>query len=387
MNTKNNTINNIKVRLGMIGGGPDSFIGSIHRIAALMDGHYEIVCGVFSTSYEKSLITGREIGIDEERIYKTELEMFEKESQLEEGSRMEVVSIVTPNNLHYIQTKQALKYNFNVILDKPLCNSLEEALELQEIISNSTKKFCLTHTYTGYPMIKEAKFIVKSGVIGKIRKVSVEYPQGWLTRSIEKTGHKQAAWRNDEKVSGKSCCLGDIGTHAFNLLEYVTGLKVNKLFAEVSTFVEGRVLDDDATILLRLENEAKGVIQSSQILTGEENSLRIQVWGEEGGVEWCQLDPNTLKVKKIEGPMQIYRAGTNFDYLSKHSRLNLRTPGGHPEGYLEAFANIYRSFYYEVKGKSVEEFDFPSIEEGVRGMKFIDLALVSSRLEKWVDFI
>jgi predicted dehydrogenase len=379
-----------KIKMGMVGGGPDSFIGPIHRIAAQIDSLIDIVSGCFSSSYEKSLKVGQDLGIAESRIYKSYEEMFEKESQLNSEDRMDFVAIATPNHLHFPQTKLALKSGFHVVLDKPLCFTVNEGLELESIINESKLLFCLTHTYTGYPLIKEARHIIKSNKLGKVRKVQVEYPQAWLSTKLEDSGHKQAEWRTDPKRSGAAGCLGDIGTHAFNLAEYITGLKVSEICAEISTFIEGRVLDDDASVLLRFENGAKGVLLASQISAGEENSLRIQVWGETGGIEWIQSDCNSLKLKWLEKPTEIYRAGTNYSYLSETAKKNCRTPGGHPEGYLEAFANIYRNFALTIKDQQTDKevYDFPGIEDGIRGMLFIEKCLESSKSQqKWTKLI
>lgn len=373
-----------KLRAGMIGGGPGSFIGAVHRICMNLDGLYELVAGSFSSSYEKSKETGKELNIDDSRVYKSYKEMIEKEIELDASVRIELVVICTPNNAHFEPTKLALENGFHVVLDKPLCLNLQEAYDLESIVKNNKPLFCLTHTYTGYPMIKEAKSIISSGRLGKIRKVCVEYPQGWLTKSLEKTGHKQAEWRNDPLKAGDSCCLGDIGTHAFNLAEYVTSSKVTDVCADISTFVENRILEDDASILLRFDNGSKGFLQASQILTGEENSLGIRVWGELGAIEWNQRDCNTILLKMDERPTEIYRAGSGNSYLFQRTKDNLRTPGGHPEGYLEAFANIYRNFALTVLGKNTESHDFPGIEDGVRGMLFVSKCLESGKSnEKW----
>lgn len=373
-----------KLRAGMIGGGPGSFIGAVHRLCMNLDGLYELVAGSFSSSFEKSKETAKELKIDESRVYKSYVEMIEKEAELDSNVRIEVVVICTPNNVHFEPTKLALEKGIHVILDKPLCLNLQEAYDLESIVKSSKSLFCLTHTYTGYPMVKEAKSIISSGRLGKIRKICVEYPQGWLTKSLEKTGHKQAEWRSDPKRSGDSCCLGDIGTHAFNLAEYVSSLKVTEICADVTTFVENRILEDDASVLLRFENGVKGILQASQILTGEENSIAIRVWGELGGIEWNQRDCNTLIVKMDERPTETYRAGSGNSYLFQRTRDNLRTPGGHPEGYLEAFANIYKNFALTVQGKNSDSHDFPGIEDGVRGMLFVSKCLESGKsTEKW----
>jgi predicted dehydrogenase len=368
---------------GMIGGGIGSGIGEVHRIAARLDGLIELKCGAFSSTYEKTLELGTKLNLANERIYKDYKDMLEAESKRED--KVDFIAIVTPNNLHYEQTVLALNYGFHVLLDKPLCLNTEEAYSLEKLIKEKNLLFCLTHTYTGYPMIKEARHIVTSGKLGKLRKVCVDYPQGWLTTSLESQGHKQAEWRTDPKRAG-SCCLGDIGTHAFNLLEYVTDLKTVELVSDISTFVESRQLEDDVSILLRLEGGVKGTLQASQILTGEENYITVRVWGDKGGLEWNQGVQNSLTLKWNDKPTEILRCGTNFSYLSDHARLHARVPGGHPEGYLEAFANIYRNFAYAIMGIENDVYDYPGIKDGVRGMLFVEKVILSAKENKWVEF-
>jgi predicted dehydrogenase len=380
-----------KLRMGMIGGGPGSFIGAVHRIAANIDGEIELVCGVFSSSPEKSKITGTDLYLKSDRIYDSYQEMIEKESVLPLEVRMDFVSIVTPNHVHFQPAKLAMEKGFHVVLDKPVTFSLQEALQLQEVVHRTKKVFCLTHTYTGYPMVKQARQMITSGVLGKIKKIYVEYPQGWLSHPAEKEDNKQAAWRTDPRFSGIAGCMGDIGTHAFNLAEYVTGLQVTSVCADLNIVVEGRLLDDDGAVLLRFNNGASGVLMASQITAGEENNIKIRVYGEKGGIEWQQSDANTLQVKWQEAPAQLYRTGAG--YLSPYALHNSRTPAGHPEGYLEAFANHYRNFALTVKALEngttprSEWLDFPSIEEGVRGMAFIENVVKSGKSEKkWIPF-
>jgi predicted dehydrogenase len=307
--------------------------------------------------------------------------MFEKESQLPEDERMDFVSIVTPNHVHFEPAKLALENGFHVVCDKPVTFNLDEAKELQSLVEKSGLVFALTHTYTGYPMIKQAREMITSGAFGKIRKVVVEYPQGWLTTPLEQTGQQQASWRTDPTKSGKAGSVGDIGTHAENLAETITGMKIIELSADVTTFVEGRLLDDDANVLIRFDNGAKGVLHCSQISAGEENALNIRVYGEKGSMQWHQHDPNTMYVKWLEKPMEVYRTGQG--YLGELAQSNTRTPAGHPEGYLEAFANIYRNFAMVVQGRlegkevDAKYLDFPTIEDGVRGMQFIDAVIES----------
>jgi predicted dehydrogenase len=372
-----------KLKMGMIGGGRGAFIGGVHRMAAGIDGQIELVCGALHVDPEIAVLSGQDLYLDAKRTYKTYHEMFEKESKLPAGERMDFVSIVTPNHVHFEPAKLALENGFHVVCEKPLSFSLEEALKLQELVQKTGLTFALTHTYTGYPMVKQAREMCKSGVFGKIRKVVVEYPQGWLSTPLEQTGQQQASWRTDPKRSGKAGSVGDIGTHAENLAETITGLKIKELSADVSIFVENRLLDDDANVLLRFDNGAKGVLHCSQISAGEENALNIRVYGEKGGLQWHQHDPNTMYVKWLDKPMEVYRTGQG--YMGAVAAANTRTPAGHPEGYLEAFANIYRNFTKVVQakldGKVAEAMyhDFPTVEEGVRGMKFIDAVIASGQ--------
>ncbi len=382
---------NRKLRMGMIGGGKDAFIGAIHRIAANMDGLVELVCGSLSINKEIALESGRALFLPEDRIYTSYEEMLEKESQLPAEKRMDFVTIVTPNFAHFAPAVMALEKGFNVVVEKPVTLSLDQAKKLNEKLQETGLTLCLTHTYTGYPMVKQAKDLIKQGTLGKIRKVYVEYRQGWLSRLSEKEGNQGAAWRMDPEKSGKSAVLGDIGTHAFNLAEYITGLQVTKLCADLTTVVEGRGLDDDGSVLLKFDNGASGVLFATQVAAGEENNLSIKVYGENGGIEWHQQEPNTLLLKWIDKPAEVLRAGSAW--LSAIAKHNCRTPGGHPEGYLEAFANIYRNFALTLAAKidnspiDKSVIEFPSIKEGIRGMAFIESAVKSSQSnEKWVDY-
>lgn len=385
-----------KLRMGMVGGGNDAFIGAVHRIAAFMDGKIELVCGAFSVNREISLESGRDLFVPEERIYESYQEMIEKEAQLPEGERMDFLTIVTPNFLHFEPAKLAMEKGFDVVVEKPMTVSLEEAQELQEVVERTGRTLCLTHTYSGYPMIKQAKAMVKDGHFGKIRKIVVEYPQGWLSRLSEREGNAGAAWRADPKRSGKSLVMGDIGTHAAHLAEYVSGLKITEVCADLSTFVEGRLLDDDGSVLLHFEDGAKGVLMASQISAGEENAVRIRIYGEEGGLEWANEDPNNLIIKMLDQPRQYYRTGNAYAApftLSSFASHNTRVPAGHPEGLLESFANIYRNFASTVSAKnegrtpSPEDQDFPNVYDGVRGMAFIDTVVKNNEgNEKWTKF-
>lgn len=389
--------------MGMIGGGQGAFIGQIHRIAARIDGQVELVCGAFSSDAARSKASGRELGLAESRAYGSYGEMLRAELKLPEHERMEFVAIVTPNHLHFPAAKAALEAGFHVLSDKPATLDLAEAKELAEVVAKTGLLYGLTHNYTGYPMVKEARDLVRRGEIGKVRKVVVEYPQGWLARPIE-DANKQAQWRTDPARSGAAGCMGDIGTHAENLAEYVSGLKIAELAADLTSFVEGRTLDDDGSVLLRFEGGARGILHASQICVGEENNLKLRVYGETGGLEWQQQEPNTLLVHREGEPTRIYRAGQG--YLCAAARDAARTPAGHPEGYLEAFANIYRAFAGHVlarangladsvhgkakcgaeEGRSQQgaggcasAFDYPRIEDGVRGMAFIEAVVRSSQ--------
>ena len=375
--------------MGMVGGGIGSFIGAIHRNAAFLDNCIELVCGSFSSDYQNSIQTGKNLFLDSSRIYKTYDEMIDKESNLDSSKRMDIVSIVTPNHIHFDPAYKALNNGFPVIIDKPMTYDSEQAKNLVDKVNETGIPFAVTHTYTGYPMVKEAKSIIKSGKIGKIRKVAVEYPQGWLTTNLESTDNKQASWRTDPGKSGKAGSMGDIGTHAANMVEYVTGKKIIKLLSKVNVFVEGRLLEDDGNVLITLEDGIEGNLMTSQIATGEENDLKIRVWGDSGGIEWKHSSPNTLLLKLNGRPNQIYRAGVNNSYLSDFALANCRTPSGHPEGFIEAFANIYRNFSYSVKNyknnkKDDPIYDYPTVEEGYRGMRFIDAVIHSSKNSKWI---
>jgi len=375
----------------MVGGGKNAFIGAVHRIAANMDGLIELVCGAFSSDAANARSSGLSLFLPENRIYLDFKEMMEKESLLPADQRMDFVVIVTPNHAHFAPAMLALEKGFHVVLEKPMTFSLDEALQLQKKVKETGLLLCLTHTYSGYPMVKQARQMVRDGAFGKIRKVYVEYPQGWLSRLSEKDGSKQAEWRTDPKRSGKAGCMGDIGTHAAHLAEYISGLLIKQLCADLSIFVEGRALDDDGNVLLRFDNGATGILIASQVAAGEENALKIRVYGENGGLEWAQQEPNTLLVKWLDQPTQVFRAGQN--YLSSYAKHNTRTPGGHPEGYLEAFGNLYRNFAQTLAARidgntpSKESLDFPTVEDGVRGMAFVDNVIKSNEsLEKWTFF-
>lgn len=382
---------NRKLRYGMIGGGSGAFIGAVHRMAAGLDGKCELVCGAFSSTPEKSKESGAALGLAADRVYGTFEEMIVSEKKLPEGVRMDFVSIVTPNHVHFAPAKMALENGFDVVCDKPMTFNLEQAKELEQVVARTGRLFALTHNYTGYPMVKQARDMVRAGKLGKIRKIVVEYPQGWLATRIEADGQKQASWRTDPARSGAAGCMGDIGTHAENLAEYITGLKIDELCADLTTFVEGRPLDDDGNVLVRFSGGARGVLYASQISVGEENSLHIRVYGEKGGLEWDQTQPNSLILKWMDRPTEIYR--TSAGYNSPIAAFNTRLPGGHPEGFIEAFANIYRNFALALecrmdgKEPKPEYLDFPTVRDGVRGMAFIETVVEASKSSvKWMKF-
>jgi predicted dehydrogenase len=385
--------------MGMIGGSLDAFIGAVHRRGSALDGEIELVCGAFSSNPEKSKATGKALYLADGRVYRSYEEMILTEKNLPEGDRMDFVTIVTPNHAHFAPAKMALENGFHVVCDKPATFNTAEALALKEIIQKTGLIYCLTHNYTGYPMVKQARQMIADGVIGNIRKIIVEYPQGWLYELLEATGQRQASWRTDPARSGAAGGVGDIGTHAENLAEYMTGLKITEICADLTIFVEGRLLDDDANMLLRFDNGAKGILHNSQICHGEENSLSIRVYGEKGGLKWQQMEPNTLVLTNQDTGSHIYRTGVGN--LSAAATAHTRQPAGHPEGYIETFANIYRNFAMAVKARWGERsiqtevgglgqegaytatsnanlYDFPGIDEGIRGMQFIDAVLKSS---------
>jgi len=384
-----------KLRMGMVGGGKDAFIGAIHRLAANMDGMIELVCGALSINPQIAQESAEMLFLPKDRTYLTYEEMISKEAALPADKRMDFVTIVTPNFAHFAPAMMALENGFNVVIEKPITFTLDEAKQLKAKVEETGLLLCLTHTYSGYPMVKQAKAMVADGVLGKIKKVWVEYPQGWLSKLSEREGNAQAAWRTDPKKSGKAGSMGDIGTHAAHLAEYITGAKITKLCADLNIMVEGRMLDDDGSVLLRFDNGMAGVLMASQVAAGEENALKIRVYGEKGGLEWAQMEPNTLIVKWLDAPTQILRAGSNYgDRLSSYATSNCRTPGGHPEGYLEAFANIYRNFATTLNAKlngttpSKEALDFPSVEDGIRGMAFIDNVVASGASDKkWTEYV
>jgi predicted dehydrogenase len=379
--------------MGMVGGGSDAFIGAIHRLAANMDGQIELTCGCFSSNPEISASSGKAYFLPDTRVYKDYHEMFEQEVKLPSNERMDFVTIVTPNHAHFEPAMMALERGFHVAIDKPVTFTLDEAKKLRDKIGETGLILALTHTYSGYPAVKEARERVKRGDLGEIRRLYVEYPQGWLSAKVEDKGNAQASWRTDPKRSGKAGCMGDIGTHAFHLAEYISGLRATELCAELNTFVPGRLLDDDGAALLRFSNGARGVLMATQVAAGEENALKIRIYGEKGGLEWAQMEPNTLWLKWADRPVEMIRTGQG--YMSPFARHNTRTPAGHPEGYLEAFANIYRNFSLCVRARlegktpQSEWLDFPTIEDGVRGMQFIETVVQAGYddTKKWMKIV
>ena len=370
----------------MVGGGPGAFIGQVHRMAAALDGGYQLIAGAFSSDPAKSQETARDLGLDPSRAYDSYEEMAESEYALPEGDRIELVSIVTPNHLHHDVASTFLRKGVHVICDKPLTTSVEDAEDLCDLADRYSCLFAVTHSYTGYPIVKEARERVRAGELGEIRKVVVEYNQGWLSTPLETEGHKQAEWRTDPDRAGISSALGDIGSHAHNLVRYVTGLEVQRLFADLGTVVDGRKLEDDATVLLELEGGIRGMLCVSQISTGERNNLRLRIYGSSRGLDWSQEDPNRLRLIESDGSERIiYRAaGAASERAQAHTRL----PGGHPEGLIEAFANIYRNVASSVSSDGTSRTfadDFPTVQDGAHGVYFIHKALESSRLGAWVD--
>ncbi len=374
----------MRLRMGMIGGGEGSLIGPMHRMAARLDGLAELVCGAFSSNPETSAATGTREGLPSSRIYSRWQDMLNAERSLPEDIRPHFITIATPNHLHYGPAKMALEAGFHVVCDKPLCLSAAEALELQETAERTGRLFCLTHNYTGYPMVKRAREIVKAGEIGRVRKIIVEYLQGWLSSPVELTGNRQAIWRSDPSQAGIAGAMADIGTHAFNLAEYITGEDVVSLSAALHNTLAGRILDDDGTVSLIFGSGVTGTLLISQVATGEENNLSVKIYGEKGGLKWRQMEPNTLTLMWPDAPVQLVRTGTSFPGSGTAAAMNTRIPAGHPEGFIEAFANLYRNFFMHIialeeKRQPDQMADYPGIRDGVRGMKFLESVVSSSR--------
>ena len=370
------------LRIGMVGGGPGAFIGGVHRIALAMDREFELVAGAFSSDPAKSAQAGKELGLDSARVYSSWREMAEAEAALRPEVRIEAVSIVTPNHVHAAPAITFLLHGFHVVCDKPLAISSAEARAMRDAVRASGKVFCLTHNYPSSPMVREARELVRSGALGELRKVYVEYLQGWLADKLEATGQKQADWRTDPERSGPGGALGDIGTHAFHLMEHVTGRRVTRLLGDRRMFVDGRRVDDDAMVLFEMDNGATGSLAASQVCVGRENGLRLRVFGTEGGLEWDQEHPNDLKVWWKDKPMEVRRTANS--YLSEAAQSLGRTPAGHPEGYLEAFANVYRAAARRMRGQPGLEDGCPTVEEGVRGIAFLETVIASAEAHQWL---
>lgn len=378
-----------RLKYGMVGGGPGSFIGAVHRMAIALDGTAELVAGAFSSKPELSRQQGEVLSLDPKRVYGSYQEMAEKESQLGEREKIDFVVIVTPNALHHPVAKLFLEAGFHVVCDKPMTTTLEEAEDLYRLVKKQGAVFCLTHNYTGYPMVKQARAMIQEGKLGQIRKVVVEYPQGWLATPIDVQGQKQAAWRTDPAMAGASSCMGDLGSHAENLARYLTGLEIESLCADMTTFVPGRRLEDDGNVLIHYKGGSRGVLYASQISVGEENNLRIRVYGENGSLEWHQENPNYLYVRYLDKPTEVYSRGSG--YLREVAQANQRLPYGHPEGFIEAFANIYKRAVNAIRAKkdgvtlSPIDSDFPTVTDGVLGVHFILKCVESGKKGAWVD--
>ncbi|MFP4172177.1 MAG: Gfo/Idh/MocA family protein [Candidatus Hydrogenedentota bacterium] len=374
-----------KVRMGMVGGGYGAFIGAVHRIAGRLDGYIELVCGAFDVDPNRAKEFGKEVFLPADRVYGTYEEMIEAEAKLPEGERMDFVSVVTPNKVHHPVTMKALSNGFHVACEKPMTVTLQEAKEIEQKVKETGLLLLLTHTYTGYPMVKHARKMVQEGQLGKIRRIVVEYPQGWMAKRTEDEGCQQASWRVDPAQAGGSFTMGDVGTHAANLAETISGLKITDMCADLHTYVPGRMLDDDGNILLKFEDGATGLLWASGVAIGEENGLNIRIYGEKGGLTWRQEEPNTLVAAWLDKPKQVLRTGVD-------EAAGTRVPPGHPEGYLEAFANLYKNFAHAIadakagKPASPESHDFTSAREGVRGMAFVEGAVESSKKQSWIKF-
>ena len=376
------------LRMGMVGGGPGAFIGDVHRRAACLDSDVELVAGAFSASPSKSRRKGRELGLSRARTYDSYLDMVERERALPEDQRIDFVSVVTPNHLHCPVATAFLEAGFHVVCDKPMTLDVPEARRLKQVVTRSRRVFALTYNYTGYPMVKLARDLVRQGDLGRLRKVVVQYPQGWLSTRLEQAGLKQAEWRTDPTRSGAAGCIGDIGTHAENLAEYITGLQIVELCADLTTFVRGRRLDDDGTVLLRLQRGVRGVL----LAVGEENGLAIRVYGEEKGLEWHQEHPNTLTLRSQDGPLEVWSRGHGYvEARSPAAARATRLPAGHPEAFLEAFANVYRNAADTIRARRARTRpdplarDFPTVDDGLRGMVFIETVVKSARsTRKWL---
>ena len=366
-----------KIRLGILGGGPDSLIGIVHRIASSMHDSYEIIGGVFNPDYNENLKFAEEIGLDKKRIYEDYEKMIDEELKLDERERIQVVSILTPNFLHYPMAKKLLENNFNVICEKPMTTTFEEAKDLENIYKSKNLTFAVTYTYTGYPMIRQMKEMIKSGVIGDIQRVDLQYYQGWINPIIHDSSKRSEIWRLQPEKSGISCCIGDIGTHAFDMLEYVTGMEVDELLSDLNYVYDDNTMDVDGTILIRFSNKIKGVIRASQIATGEENNFTVAIYGKKGGLKWEQQNPNYLYHLTETEPMKVLKPG--HDYNSDFAKKSAKLPPGHPEGMFDSMANIYYGVAREINGNKEFDGEYPTLNDGLRGMLFIEKAVESHK--------
>ena len=381
---------NRKLRAGMVGGGIGAFIGPVHRMAATMDGEAVYVTGAFSSDPDKSRKSGEALHLDPSRVYDDYREMAEREAALSEEERIDFVSIVTPNSIHFEAAKTFLQAGFNIVCDKPMTTTLEEARKLAAIVKETGRVFALTHNYTGYPMVKQARHMVRSGTLGKINKVVAEYPQGWLARLLEKGADRESIWRMDPKKAGAGGSLGDIGTHAENLMRYITGLQIEELCADLTSFIPGNTLDDDASLLIRYKGGARGVLHVSQISTGEENGINIRIYGSKLGIRWNQEEPNYLIATHPDFQKTIY--SRNNKNLCEEALRAVRLPSGHPEGFIESHANVYREAFRAIRaeraGEPVPACDYPTVDDGVIGMAFIETVVASSKSgTKWTKMI
>ena len=367
-----------KIRLGVLGGGGDSLIGVLHRVASYMYDYYEIVGGVFNPDYEENVKFAKKIGVNTDRVYKDFDEFVAVESAKPEDERVEVVSVLTPNFLHYPMAKKLLEHGFNVICEKPLTTTLEEAKTLQEIQKKNKAVFAVTYTYTGYPMVREMKEMIAKGVIGDIHKVDLQYYQGWINPVIHDKEKRSQVWRLDPKKAGISSCIGDIGTHIFNMVEYVTGSEVSELLSDLNTLYEDNPLDIDGSVLIRMDNKAKGILRASQIATGDENNITVAIFGRDGALKWEQENPNYLYLLKDDEPRRLIKPG-NASYNTEVSLDGTKLPAGHPEGIFDAMGNIYRGVAKALRGENSYNGEFPTLYEGVRGMLFIEKTVESNQ--------
>ena len=373
-----------KIRMGMIGGGADSLIGVVHRIAANMTDEYALYGGAFSIDFEETRQLADKLDLDHSRVYPSFDDFIAGEMQLPPEDRMQVVTVATPNFLHYSMSKQLIENGFHVICEKPITITAAEAVELAQLVEKHQVHFCLTHTYTGYPMVREMKSLIRSGVIGKVQKVDAQYYQGWINPFIHDKEKRKQVWRLDPAKSGQSCCFGDIGVHTFNLIEYTTGLEVDKVLADLEYLYEDNPLDIDGTALLRLNNGSKGIVRASQIATAEENNIRIAVYGDKGGLKWEQENPNYLYHLAEGQPLRVIKPG--YDFLSEFAQGSVKLPPGHPEGLFDAMGNIYNGMAKAIRGKSYASGAFPNVQDGVRGMRFIEAVLTSHKSDQaWVS--